>query len=525
MVNGEKVASGDRLGKTIIFAKNQLHAEYIEERFNANYPEYKGLFARIITFKTQYAQSLIDDFSLKDKLPHIAISVDMMDTGIDVPEVLNLVFFKIVRSKTKFLQMIGRGTRLCMDLYAPGVDKKFFNIFDFCQNLQFFSQDTKAGEGKISEGLNTKLFRGRVVLLQALDDKLRNEPNAAQNAELGNLRDETAGTLHDIVANMTLDNFIVRPKRLYVEKYMIIDSWESISKNDGIEIAEHLAILPSQLRDQEEEAKQFDLLLLTTQLELLTAGEKFEKFREKIVSICHLLELQDSIPAVRAQMPLIQSINADDWWADVTVAMLENARKNLRLLVKLIEKSKRPIIYTNFEDSIGESELISFAFGSAGLDYERFKEKARLFLKAHENHLAIQRLRRNKPITANDLAELEAMLLSESGGKQDLVDRAKAEASGVGLFVRSLVGLDHQSAMEAMDLFLKDKTATANQLQFVNMIVEELTLNGAMLPERIYEAPFTNISASGPDNLFPPAKLDQLIDKILEIRALAAVAA
>jgi len=136
MVQGEKVASGDRLGKTIIFAKNQLHAEYIEERFNSNYPEYRGAFARIITFKTAYAQTLIDDFSIKDKNPHIAISVDMLDTGIDVPEVLNLVFFKLVRSKTKFWQMIGRGTRLCRDLYAPGVDKKFFNIATPFDNIK-----------------------------------------------------------------------------------------------------------------------------------------------------------------------------------------------------------------------------------------------------------------------------------------------------------------------------------------------------------------------------------------------------
>ena len=159
------------------------------------------------------------------------------------------------------------------------------------------------------------------------------------------------------------------------------------------------------------------------------------------------------------------------------------------------------------------------------MDYERFKEKARQFLKAHESHMAIQRLRRNKPITASDLVELESMLLSEAGGNQAFLDKAKAESTGLGLFVRSLVGLDRQAALEAMDAFLKDKAATANQLHFVNMIVEELTLNGAMLPERIYEAPFTNISALGPDNVFPPAKLDQLIDKILEIRALAAVAA
>ena len=144
MTHGLKVAAGDRLGKTIIFAKNHDHAQFIAQRFDANYPHLKGSFARVIDFKTDYAQSLIEDFCQADKAPHIAISVDMLDTGIDVPEVVNLVFFKIVRSKTKFWQMLGRGTRLCPDLFGPGQNKEFFYVFDFCQNFEFFNQNPQA---------------------------------------------------------------------------------------------------------------------------------------------------------------------------------------------------------------------------------------------------------------------------------------------------------------------------------------------------------------------------------------------
>ena len=142
MTQGHKVAGGDRLGKTFIFAKNHDHAEFIARRFDANYPHYAGQFARVIDFQVEYAQSLIDNFSLAEKPPHIAISVDMLDTGIDVPEVVNLVFFKLVRSKTKFWQMVGRGTRLCPNLFGPGKDKQNFKIFDICGNLEFFSQPT-----------------------------------------------------------------------------------------------------------------------------------------------------------------------------------------------------------------------------------------------------------------------------------------------------------------------------------------------------------------------------------------------
>src|SRR6185437_12176142 len=178
MTRGLKVAGGDRLGKTILFAKNQQHADFIAERFDANYPHLKGAFARVITFKTEYAQSLIDNFSNKEKAPHIAISVDMLDTGIDVPEILNLVFFKLVRSKTKFWQMVGRGTRLCPDLFGPGRDKECFFIFDYCRNLEYFSQDIPAIEGSAVAPLAKRLFDSRLDLIAALDS--RNEDRLAE---------------------------------------------------------------------------------------------------------------------------------------------------------------------------------------------------------------------------------------------------------------------------------------------------------------------------------------------------------
>ena len=233
-----------------------------------------------------------------------------------MPEVLNLVFFKLVRSKTKFWQMIGRGTRLCPDLYAPGQDKKYFYIFDFCQNLEFFSQNLPASEGKVVDSLDTRLFKDRVSLLGALDARMALEGDAKHLGEQKTLREETAGLLHSIVANMTLENFIVRPKRKFVERYSQLASWKSLSQRDSDEISEELAWLPSKLLDSEEEAKHFDYLMLNAQLTLLKAEPRFEELRDKIKAVVHQLELQDSIPAVRAQMPLIQSTGSDDWWQD-----------------------------------------------------------------------------------------------------------------------------------------------------------------------------------------------------------------
>ena len=514
MTQGEHVASGDRLGKTIIFAKNNNHAEFIAERFNANYPEYKGAFARVITFKTEYAQSLIDDFSVKDKMPHIAISVDMLDTGIDVPEVVNLVFFKIVRSKTKFWQMIGRGTRLCKDLYAPGQDKQFFKIFDFCQNLEFFRDNFKTSSGATAESLESRLFKTRLELIALMDGR---KGGVGTDDELV-LRDEYAKHLHAIVAGMTLDNVIVRPKRKFVEKYGKADSWNVISGVDAAEIATELASLPTQLQDVEEEAKRFDMMLLRTQLCVLQGDTGIAKYKKVIQSIAAALELQEGIPAIRTQMLLIQSIGTDEWWEDVTVTMLDEVRKKLRLLIKLLPKSERPIVYTDFDDSITDVDTVDLPLVTAGLDYERFKTKTRDFLKAHEDRLAVYKLRTNKPITPTDVAELEAILLEQAAGDIHLIDQAKEAAGGLGLFVRSLLGLERGAAMEAMADFLNEQNATASQLEFAKLIVNYLTIDGVITRERLYDSPFTNVAATGPDSIFPEAKVEELFKVIEEIR-------
>ncbi|MCC6067686.1 DEAD/DEAH box helicase family protein [Ferrovum sp. PN-J185] len=514
MTQGERVSSGDRLGKTIIFAKNNKHADFIAERFNANYPEYNGHFARVITFKTEYAQSLIDDFSVKDKMPHIAISVDMLDTGIDVPEVVNLVFFKIVRSKTKFWQMVGRGTRLCKDLYAPGQDKQFFKIFDFCQNLEFFRDNFKTSSGATAESLEARLFKMRLELIALMDGR---KGGAGTDEEVV-LRNQYAKHLHAIVAGMTLDNVIVRPKRKLVERYCKSDSWNLISAIDVAEIANELANLPTQLQDVEEEAKRFDMMLLRTQLCVLQGDTSIAKYKKVIQSIAAALELQESIPAIRAQMVLIQSIGTDEWWENVTVMMLDEVRKKLRLLIKLLPKSERPIVYTDFDDSITGIDMVDLPLVTAGLDYERFKTKIRDFLKAHEDRLAVYKLRTNKPITATDVAELEAILLEQAAGDMHLIEQAKESAGGLGLFVRSLLGLERGAAMEAMSEFLNEQNATASQLEFAKLIVNFLTVDGVITKDRLYESPFINVAATGPDSIFPAEKIEQLFKVIEEIR-------
>lgn len=516
MTRGQKVAGGDRLGKTIIFAKNHDHAVFIGERFDKNYLEYRGEFARLIDFSIEYAQNLIDSFSIPTKEPHIAISVDMLDTGIDVPEIVNLVFFKLVRSKTKFWQMIGRGTRLRPDLFAPGEDKKFFYVFDYCQNLEFFSQNPATSEGSSGESLGKRLFNLRLELIAELD-KDRSDLVVREEPER-DLRAETAELLRAEVAAMNVENFVVRPRRELVERFAEARAWEKLTQSDSLDLSHQVAGLPTQLEAEDEEAKRFDMLMLNLQLAVLRSEQRFSKLQKSVKAIAGLLEEKSSIPMIQAQMALIQEIQTDEWWEHVTPQMLENARKRLRLLVKLIDKQQRKPIYTDFVDVMGDEKEVEFAAFAAVDDFEQFRSKARRFLREHEDHIAIHKLRMNEPLTDADLKELERILAENEVGSAKTIERAKSESNGLGLFVRSLIGLDRSAAKAAFAAFTEGKKLTANQLEFVNLVIDHLTDRGVVNVESLYTSPYTDVSPQGPDGLFKPKEVDQLVDILHDIR-------
>lgn len=522
MTRGQKVAGGDRLGKTIVFAKNQKHAEFIAERFDVNYPHLKGAFARVVHCNLPYVQSLIDDFSTANKAPHIALSVDMLDTGIDVPEVVNLLFFKLVRSKTKFWQMVGRGTRLCKDLFGPGQHKEFFYVFDYCQNLEFFSQKPETTDGALGESLGKRLFKARLEVIVALDKTnagtLADDPPAG--ADLGK---ELRTVLRSEVAAMNVNNFIVRPQRRLIEKYVQPESWGELNDEAVGELSRHVAGLPTELDPEDEEAKRFDLLLLNLQLAVLKSEPSFQRLSRQVIGIAALLEEKASIPMVQAQLAHILEIQTDEWWENITVGMLEQTRKRLRSLVKLIDKQQRKPIYTDFEDQLGDETPVELTEFTTSDGFEKFREKARVFLREHQDQLAIHKLRLNQPLTALDLAELERMLTESGVAKPEHLQQAKTESHGLGLFVRSLVGLDREAAKLAFGAFTQGRTLSANQIEFVNLIIDHLTAHGAMEPALLYESPFTDVNPQGPEGVFDSTQVDELIGVLTQIRARAVI--
>ncbi|WP_417234819.1 DEAD/DEAH box helicase family protein [Arthrobacter sp.] len=505
MERGHRVAGGDRLGKTIIFARSQQHADFIATRFDANYPATAGNFARVITHNVKYAQQLIDDFSDPGKQPQIAISVDMMDTGIDVPDVVNLVFFKQVRSKTKFWQMIGRGTRLRTDLYGPGEPKTDFLVFDVCSNATFFNAGFTAADTLLPLSIAARTFATRVRLLRA----------AHESGYDADFRTDLGRHLATQIRALPRANFLVRPRLAAVERFSAEKVWDELGDTDAATAEQELAELAAVVSAEgEEESRRFDLLVLQAELAVVTGDtEAASAVGKQLVKIATALQEQGNIPRIAAQLPLIDAVvemgAEPGTWEVADPGWLERVRTTLRDLVPLLEKKKRKVVYADFSDTLGVPEEIDLeGVGTDVFDVSYFRKKVQLFLRGHLDHLAIQRLRRGRPLTETDLKSLEQMLLDSGTSTREQLEQAAGE--DLPGFIRSLVGLDRKAVQEAFAEFISETRLNDRQLRLIEMIVSQLTRGGAMGIEALYDPPFTDVAAGGPEDLFEPAAVDRL---------------
>lgn len=516
MQHGLKVEGGDRLGKTILFAVNQRHAQFIAKRFDHHYPHLQGRFARVITHAVSYAQSLIDDFSTRDTDPHIAISVDMLDTGIDVPEVLNLVFFKAVRSKVKFLQMIGRGTRLCPDLLGPGEHKTEFAIFDFCGNFEYFNENPAGAAGTVAEPLAQQLFKRRLDLLEALPfvpQQASNLQDARPEYQGSSpLRADLLDLLHREVEAMNVDNFIVRPQRVFVLRFAQRPTWDALDGSALTDLRLHVAGLPSQREPEHITAKLFDLTCVNLQVALIETSSRFITLRNRVIELAQDLEAKESIPAVRAELELIQALQTEEWWKGVTLAIIEDLRRKLRGLIQFADPGTRAVVYTVLKDQIGEASEVTLTDFSTGINLAQYKRKVEAFIRKHADHVAIAKLRFNRPLTPSDLAELERFLFqADAAESRERFTECYGPETSLPRFIRSLVGLDRNAAKQAFARFLDGARYSSQQIRFVEMIIDRLTTNGTIDPGQLYEPPFTAVHHEGLDGVFADAEASELV--------------
>ena len=477
MQDGLKIDYGENLGKTIIFAKNHDHAEKILEIFNKEYPHLKD-YAKVIDNKIKYAQSAIDEFSDPKKFPQIAISVDMLDTGIDIPEILNLVFFKKVMSKAKFWQMIGRGTRLCPGL-LDGEDKEKFYIFDFCGNFEFF----RMNKGKATA--NMLALQGAIFKLKA-QIAFKLQDLAYQTKDLIAFRKNLVEDMVRKVRELNRDNFAVRQHLKYVEFYSNPDNYVSLTYENTLTMGEELA--PLIIPDKDEpKAVRFDALMYGIELAYL-AGKPYSKARSDLTKKINAVAGVANIPEIMAQADFLNKLIHTDYIANAGINEFECIRKNLRELIKYIPKGG-PKYTTNFIDDIIGKEIKPAEIEND--DLKNYKMKAEYYVRQNQDQIAIKKLRTNLPLTKADIASLEKVLWSELGTKADY--EAEYGQKPLGEFVRELVGLDMNAAKEAFADYLNDVNLDSRQIYFVNQIVEYIVHNGMMKDFSVLqEAPFTD---------------------------------
>lgn len=514
MQNGIKVEGGDKLAKTMVFARSHKHAKFIEERFNKQYPQYKGEFLKVIDYHEEYKYDLLNKFKGKQNMPQIAVSVDMLDTGIDVPEVSNLVFFKPIRSSAKFWQMIGRGTRLCKDLFGYGIDKKEFIIFDFCENFEFFNNKPKGIEGISGKSLSQRLFELRLRLSFVLQSQDETE-----------LKEYGASILKGLIIqtqSLNTDSFIVRQHWREVEKYRDTNAWNALTDLDVKELFDHIAPLMTET-DQDEMAKRFDALMLDIQLSVLNGEKKQAGLIQKVVSTAGKLSKKASIPSVARKMDYIKEAQNKTFWQAGDIPAIERLRVELRELIKFLDFESTPIYFTIFEDEF-EGNVMEHQLVYGFNDLDAYKRKVEQYLKQHSSHLTIHKIRNNIQITKVELGELECMLFDqgELGTKEEFV-KAFGEQP-LGKFIRGIVGLETNAAKLAFGEILGGQTLNSRQIRFMDTIINFFTVKGVIEPPMLFEPPFTDIDTSGIMGVFDEVTSSQIISLINQINHTAEAA-
>lgn len=483
MEKGLKVKGGDELGKTIIFARNHKHAQKIVDTFNELYPEYRGEFAKLVDNQVKYNETIIDEFSTKEKWPQIAVSVDMLDTGVDVPEILNLVFFKPVKSKIKFWQMIGRGTRLCKDLFGVGLDKKEFYIFDYCKNFEFFSVNPKGIETNNVISLTERIYGYKLDLIVELQNmKYQSEEKYCE------YRKTLIKEFIEEIKNLNKDSFMAKNKIHYIELYSKEKTWVYISTIDLMDIKENLIPLFTSI-DDNEDAKRFDNLMYQLQVKRIRQ-DKTNRCENLIVDTVGELEKLGTVPQIREKQDLILKVAETDYIKEADFWDIEEVRTELRNLIQFIDPYNRPPVYIDIEDTLNDIDE-GYVYVNTGNNFTNYRRKVEKFLTGNLENVIVWKIRHNIRLTEQDKENLEKILFEELGNNKEY-----AETFGdtnIIKAVRNIVGLDKNVVSDIFYKYINDNRLNMKQIQFVKLLIDYVIKNGTIDMQKLTEQPFKNV--------------------------------
>ena len=510
MDNGIREETDQYPGKTIIFARNHNHAILLNEVFNELFPQYGGKFCRVIDNYDPRAEQLIDDFkSDKDSYPCIAISVDMLDTGIDVPEIVNLVFAKPIRSLVKFEQMIGRGTRLCPDLFGNGKNKTHFRIFDHWGNFEFFDRHYKKAEPTVSKSLMQQVFEARLDM--ACTALKKSAPDAFEpmisliREDLERLSEETISVREKWREKRTVSRLdILRRFDPAAEKLLRTQMAPLMQWAD--------------IRGQVD-AYRFDLLMTQMQTELLKKSGRFDDYKAQMRH--QVGKLQRRLNPVRQKSEIIKQVESAGFWLTVTVADLEKVRRELRGIMQYRDKTEfQPLLpkMIDIQDGGEAFQRRPTRLKFADMPGYRAQVQAAL-LKVFDENTTLQKIKIGEPVSQSDLKALTSLVLTRNPDvdQEILQEFFQDTAIPLEFAIRSIIGMD-AGAVNARfsDFTVAHPGLTASQVSFLNLLKNHISRYGAIEIEQLYEPPFTTLHSEGLDGVFAS---ESIITDLLSIIA------
>lgn len=522
--NGIKKRGGEELGKTIFFARNKKHAQFLKDIFmELDKERFGNDYVKVITHGEPKAEEFIQRFcdEEKDRLPQIAISVDMMDTGIDAPSCVNLVFYKPVKSYAKFWQMIGRGSRLRPNLFGMGKDKERFLIFDLCGNFEFFKENPEGIETSSQKSLTEIVFGLKLRLAEYLKTDA-----FIEEADLQQFRTELLNTLHSEISHLNKDRFDVKMRMQTVLEYGSENRelWNHLSKKDIKIIGEALAPLVRPAKGDVDLARFYDKLLYTLMIKGLETPNRAEFVSSftvpisKVAVISKKLLKKTAIPEVKEKEGLITKPLEEVFWKKDGIAHLEEIRKGIRNLVKYIDPSDQKYVTTDFEDSLDESQVTTNDYVNEppitlSTPFTNNLHRLKELIRANKNNLTISRIRKGETITERELQSLETILFTD-GIKKDAIEKEIGEQFNLVQFVISLMGLSADRVDGAFANFINLYQLNSVQIQFLDTIKLFLTKNGKIDPTKLYDSPFRNYHSMGIDGVFDEAQADTIFEII-----------
>ncbi len=468
---------GDKLGKTIIFAYNKNHAQHIVDTFDKFWPQYKGKMCQRIVCDDSKVKSTIKEFKKSDSQLQIAVSVDMLDTGVDIPEVVNLVFYKKIRSKIKFWQMIGRGTRLapnlvCTDETGSYVGKKYFYIFDYLRNFEFFREEKNGIEGASGKSVSERIFAHKCSVIKLLQD------STWADQKFIDYRDQLVSEVHAQISALNTKLTPVHLVLKHVLKFQNEKSFECLTDEDVMNLTKYIAPLVFN-GELDQYAKGFDNFCYGI-MELHLSEQPIDLYRSKIKAVAEKLLQKTSIKVVRDNLPRLQLLSVNSYYDSLNVLDYEEIRKEIRDLAQFTVENGHEPLFIDFDDKVKTVEVPGGTANPTPADnFEEYKKKVDAYLSEHMKDEAINKLRTNQPLTKDDFDSLNHIFKEELGDEK-MFDQL-SEGKSLGVFIRWATKMDKDSINYYFAEFINDANMNSMQIEFVqrliNIIVEQGEIN------------------------------------------------